>query len=370
MTTHPSWRALSLLALPLAVSAVLVAAGCAPRAEDEAAGAADGAASAQRAQIRIVGSSTVYPFTTKVAEHLGRTSDFPTPVIESTGTGGGFKLFCGGVGTSHPDVTNASRAIKPSEVELCAANGVAEATEIKVGFDGIVVANAVGAPAFDLDLRHLFLALAKEVPQGEGEEKLVANPYTTWNQIDPSLPAQKIEVLGPPPTSGTRDAFVELVMEVGCKEWEWIAALSSSDEDRFKRICHTLREDGAFVEAGENDNLIVQKLEANRTALGIFGYSFLDENRDKVQGAAIEGVAPTFEEIAAQRYPVARPLFIYVKPAHVGLVAGLEDFVREYVSDRAIGEDGYLTDIGLIPLPAEELARVRQAAGALGGGGR
>jgi phosphate transport system substrate-binding protein len=366
MTTQPSWRALALLA-PFAVSIALAA--CAPRSDEGAAGATAGAATGDRAQIRIVGSSTVYPFTTKVAEQFGRTGSFSTPVIESTGTGGGFKLFCGGVGTSHPDVTNASRAIKPSEVELCAANGVAEVTEIKVGFDGIVVANAVGAPAFELDLRQLFLALAKEVPQGEGEERLVANPYTTWDQIDPSLPAQEIEVLGPPPTSGTRDAFVELVMEEGCKEWAWIAALASSDEGRFKQICHTLREDGAFVEAGENDNLIVQKLEANRGALGIFGYSFLDENRDKVQGATIEGVPPTFEDIAAQRYPVARPLFIYVKPAHVGVVAGLEEFVREYVSDRAIGEDGYLTDIGLIPLPAEELARVRRAAATLAGDG-
>ena len=359
-------RALALAALPFAVFAAL-AAGCAPRAEEELAAA--GAAAGDREQIRIVGSSTVYPFTTKVAEQFGRTTDFRTPVIESTGTGGGFKLFCGGIGSGHPDVTNASRAIKPSEVELCAGNGVEEITEVKVGYDGIVIANAAGAPPFDLDRRQLFLALASQVPQGEGEGKLVANPYTTWDQIDPSLPAQEIEVLGPPPTSGTRDAFVELVMEEGCQEWEWIAALKDSDEDRFKQICHTLREDGAYVEAGENDNLIVQKLEANRAALGIFGYSFLEENRDRVQGAAIEGVPPTFEEIAAQRYPVSRPLFVYVKPAHVGVVPGLLEFVREYVSDRAIGEDGYLTEIGLIPLPPEELARVRRAAAALGGNG-
>jgi phosphate transport system substrate-binding protein len=205
------------------------------------------------------------------------------------------------------------------------------------------------------------------VPQGDAPGKLVANPYTTWNQIDPALPAQEIEVLGPPPTSGTRDAFVELVMEPGCQDWEWIAGLKASDEDRFKEVCHPMREDGAYVEAGENDNLIVQKLETNRDALGIFGYSFLDENRDRLHGAAVDGVAPTFEAIAAGDYPVSRPLFVYVKDAHVGVVPGLAEFVREYVSDRAIGEDGYLAEIGLVPLPADELARVRQAAGGLGG---
>jgi phosphate transport system substrate-binding protein len=365
MTTHPSWRALSLLALPLAVSAVL-AAGCAPRAGEEAAdGAAAGAASAQRAQIRIVGSSTVYPFTTKVAEHLGRTSDFPTPVIESTGTGGGFKLFCGGVGTDHPDVTNASRAIKPSEVELCAANGVAEATEIKVGFDGIVVANAVGAPAFDLDLRHLFLALAKEVPQGEGEEKLVANPYTTWNQIDTALPAQEIEVLGPPPTSGTRDSFIEQVLEPGCSAFAWIKSLKDVDERRFKQVCTTIREDGVFVEAGENDNLIVQKLAANRDALGVFGYSFLEENTNVLHGSMIEGVAPDFETIASGEYPVSRAMFIYAKKAHVGVIPGMKEFIAEFTSEKAFGEDGYLVDKGLVPAPKAEREKVRRDAAAL-----
>jgi phosphate transport system substrate-binding protein len=359
ISNHSAWRALAAAVLPL-----VLAAACAPGADEGAAGDGETTATAggEREQIRIVGSSTVYPFTTKVAEQFGRTTDFPTPVIESTGTGGGFKLFCGGVGADHPDVTNASRAIKASEVELCAGNGVAEITEVKVGYDGIVVANAAGAAPFELSRRQLFLALAKQVPQGEGEEKLVDNPYTTWSQIDPALPAQEIEVLGPPPTSGTRDAFVELVMQEGCSEWEWIAALEDSDGDRFKQICHTLREDGAFVEAGENDNLIVQKLEANPDALGIFGYSFLDENRDKIQGATIDGVAPTFEAIAAQEYPVSRPLFLYVKPAHAAIVPGLGDFVLELVSERAIGEDGYLADIGLIPLPPQELAEVRQAA--------
>lgn len=366
MNTHHPKLVQAAAALPLALALV---AGCAPRGE-EAPGGDDATAAAvagDREQIRVVGSSTVYPFTTKVAEQLGRTTGFPTPVVESTGTGGGLKLFCGGVGTEHPDVTNASRAIKASETELCAANGVAGVTEVQIGYDGIVVANEAGAPAFELTRRQLFLALARQVPQGDTEGNLVDNPYTTWDQIDPALPAQEIEVLGPPPTSGTRDAFVELVMEAGCQEWAWIAALQESDEDRFRAICHTMREDGVFVEAGENDNLIVQKLEANPNALGIFGYSFLDENRDKLQAAAVDGVAPTFDAIAAGDYPVSRPLFVYVKDAHVGVVPGLAEFAREYVSDRAIGEDGYLAEIGLIPLPPNELAAVRQAVGELGG---
>jgi phosphate transport system substrate-binding protein len=353
-------RAALLAALTLAP---LACTGAPDETARDAAPATEGTAGlGSREQIRVVGSSTVYPFTTKVAEQFGRTTSFPTPVIESTGTGGGFKLFCGGVGVEHPDVTNASRAIKESEVQLCEDNGVDELTEVKIGYDGIVVANAKGAPAFDLTRQQIFLALAKEVPQGDAAGKLVANPHTTWDQIDPALPRQEIEVLGPPPTSGTRDAFVELVMEAGCAEWDWIAALKSDDEDRFKAICHTLREDGAFVEAGENDNLIVQKLGTNHDALGIFGYSFLEENQDRLKGASVDGVAPTFDNIAAQTYPVSRPLFIYVKGAHVGVVPGIEELVREYVSDRALGEDGYLPEIGLIPLPPAELQRVRQAA--------
>ncbi|HEX2164223.1 MAG TPA: PstS family phosphate ABC transporter substrate-binding protein [Thermoanaerobaculia bacterium] len=352
-----------------AVALVLLVAACGPAAARGPAGDSAAADSAPlREQIRVVGSSTVYPFTTKVAEQLARTTDLSAPVVESTGTGGGFKLFCAGVGGEHPDVANASRAIKPSEVELCAGNGVRGITEIRIGYDGIVVAHAAGGEPFALTRRQLFLALARQVPQGDAAGKLVDNPYTSWHQIDPSLPAREIEVLGPPPTSGTRDAFVELVLEPGCGEWEWIAALADSDEGRFQEICHTLREDGAWVEAGENDNLIVQKLAANPDALGVFGYSFLDENRDRLAGATVDGVAPTFEAIAAGRYPVSRPLFVYVKDAHVGRVPGLAELVREYVSDRAIGGEGYLTELGLVPLPAAELARVRQAAAELVGG--
>ncbi len=321
------------------------------------------AVQAQREQIRIVGSSTVYPFATKVAESFGRTTHFKTPVVESTGSGGGFKLFCAGVGGGHPDITNASRAIKSSEVELCKKNGVTEITEVKIGYDGIVIANSKKAPRFTLTLEQIFLALAKEVPAGEG--KLEANPYRTWSQIDPSLPEIKIEVLGPPPTSGTRDAFAELALEGGCKKIGWIAALKKVDKARYKAICHSIREDGGYVEAGENDNLIVHKLDANPNALGVFGFSFLDQNTDKLQGSLINGVAPTFDNIAAQSYPVSRPLFFYVKGAHAGVIPGIEDYIAEFTSDKAAGEEGYLADAGLIPLPAVERRSVRKAAMAL-----
>lgn len=317
-----------------------------------------GAAKAQAARdyIYIVGSSTVYPFATVVAERFGRGTDFKTPKVESTGSGGGIKLFCDGVGVDYPDIANSSRAIKQSEIANCASNGVDEVIEVKIGYDGIVLANAIGAPALDVSRRDVFLALAKQVPDGQG--KLVVNPYRTWADVNPSLPATKIEVLGPPPTSGTRDAFVELAMEGGCKEIDWIGALADSEPDRFKAICHTVREDGAFVEAGENDNLIVQKLQANPGAFGIFGFSFLDQNTEKVKGAAIDGVEPTFEAIADGDYPVSRPLYFYVKKAHVDVIPGLKSYLREFTSERAWGEEGYLSDRGLIPMPEEERRRV------------
>jgi phosphate transport system substrate-binding protein len=310
-----------------------------------------------RDQIRIVGSSTVYPFATTVAERFGRGTRFKTPVIESTGSGGGFKLFCSGVGVDHPDVTNASRAIKDSEVELCHQNGVKEITEVQIGYDGIVVANSKKSPLYSLTREQLFDALAKELPDKSG--KLVANPNKTWKDVDASLPATKIEVFGPPPTSGTRDAFVELVMEEGCEAHATIKAL---DKDAKKAACHTIREDGMYIEAGENDNLIVSKLEANPGALGIFGFSFLDQNGDKIQGSKIDGVTPTFDNIAAGDYPVSRPLFFYVKKAHVGVIPGLQEYVDAFASDQAMGEDGYLSDLGLIPMPGTERMKVQSAA--------
>jgi len=318
-----------------------------------------GTADAQsgRDYVYIVGSSTVYPFSTVVAERFGRGTEFKTPKVESTGSGGGLKLFCDGVGVNYPDVANSSRAIKQSEVDTCAANGVTEIVEVKIGYDGIVIANAIGAPAMSLSRADIFHALAKEVP-GDSEGELVENPNETWADVNPDLPATRIEVLGPPPTSGTRDAFVELAMEGGCKTVPWIKALKDTDKNRYKAICHTIREDGAFVEAGENDNLIVQKLEANPDAFGIFGFSFLDQNAEKVKGAAIDGVKPTFDAIADGDYPVSRPLFFYAKKAHVDVIPGLRGFLREFTSERAWGEEGYLSDRGLIPMPDEERRQV------------
>ena len=318
-----------------------------------------GAAYAQSARdyISIVGSSTVYPFTTAVAEQFGKANaSFKTPKVESTGTGGGFKLFCAGVGVQHPDVSNASRKIKASEIETCAKNGVKDIVEINIGFDGIVVATSKKSKPMALTIKDVWLALAKEVPDSAG--KLVANPFKTWKDVNPTLPATKIEVLGPPPTSGTRDAFVELVMDHGCKEFPAIKDLEKSDEKKAKAVCQTVREDGAFIEAGENDNLIVQKLVANPNALGIFGYSFMEENLDKVQGETINGVAPTFESIADGQYPVSRPLFIYVKKAHVGVIPGIKEFIAEFTSEKAVGDEGYLSRKGLIPLPDAQRKQV------------
>ena len=318
-----------------------------------------GAAHAQSARdyISIVGSSTVYPFTTAVAEQFGKANaSFKTPKVESTGTGGGFKLFCAGVGVQHPDVSNASRKIKASEIESCAKNGVKDIVEINIGFDGIVVATCKKSKPMALTIKDVWLALAKEVPDSAG--KLVANPFKTWKDVNPTLPATKIEVLGPPPTSGTRDAFVELVMDHGCKEFPAIKDLEKSDEKKAKAVCQTVREDGAFIEAGENDNLIVQKLVANPNALGIFGYSFMEENLDKVQGETINGVAPTFESIADGQYPVSRPLFIYVKKAHVGVIPGIKEFIAEFTSEKAVGDEGYLSRKGLIPLPDAQRKQV------------
>jgi phosphate transport system substrate-binding protein len=303
-----------------------------------------------RDEIRIVGSSTVFPFTSMVIERFAQTTNYPAPIIESTGTGGGMRFFCAGIGEEHPDITGASRPMKDSEFEMCVSNGVTEITELQIGYDGIVLANAIGADHMDITKGQLFSALAAEVAV-DGE--IVENPYTRWSEIDPSLPDVEIEVLGPPPTSGTRDAFVELVMEEGCTEFEAIAALEESDEERFEAVCATMREDGAFIEAGENDNLIVQRLQANPAAFGIFGFSFLEENRDSIAPNAIGGVEPTFDSIASGEYGVSRSLFIYVKNAHVGVIPGMNEFLAEYTSDRAWGPEGYLAGIGLIPLPED-----------------
>jgi phosphate transport system substrate-binding protein len=330
-------------------------------ASSPAAAAPSASAAGARDYINIVGSSTVYPFSTVVAEQFGKTTKFRAPKVEATGSGGGLKLFCDGVGVKFPDIANSSRRIKPSEVEQCHANGVAEVVELKIGYDGIVLANSKQSKPLNLTLKQLWLALAKQIPDGDGG-KLKPNSLSKWSEVDPSLPDVKIEVLGPPPTSGTRDAFVELAMEHGCSGFEWIKALKSSDEKKFKSVCHTVREDGTFIEAGENDNLIVQKLEANPSAFGIFGYSFLDQNSEKVQAVSIDGVAPSFDSIAGGKYPVSRPLFVYVKKAHVGVIPGIAEYLSEFTSPRAFGPDGYLADKGMIPMPDEERTQNRNVA--------
>ncbi len=314
---------------------------------------------AARDTIRIVGSSTVYPFTTAVAEAFGKTSG-KTPVVESTGTGGGFKLFCSGLGEDKPDFTNASRAIKKSEFDACKENGVTDIVEVKIGFDGLSLAHAKGAKDFGLTKQQVFLALAKDIPGPDG--KLMANPNKMWSDIDPSLPATKIEVLGPPPTSGTRDSFAELVLEKGAESFDSLKALKKADPKAFEAVWKAVREDGAYVEAGENDNLIVQKLQANPDAVGIFGFSFLEQNADTVKDIAIDGVQATYEAVADGSYKVARPLFVYMKKQHVASIPGMKEFIAEFVSEAAIGEDGYLADKGLVTLPAEEAEKARDAA--------
>ncbi|MBK5956948.1 phosphate ABC transporter substrate-binding protein [Rhodoplanes elegans] len=316
-----------------------------------------GAAEA-RDQIRIVGSSTVYPFTTAVAEQLGKTGGVKTPVVESTGTGGGMKLFCAGVGVDHPDATNASRRMKKSEFEQCQKNGVKDIVELTVGFDGISVAQSKAGAPLKLTLGQLFLAIAKEVPGADG--KLVANPNKTWSDIDKSLPNVKIEVLGPPPTSGTRDALHELLLEPGAEQIPAMKELKKADAKAFEKAWKSLREDGAYVEAGENDNVIVQKLEANKNAFGIFGFSFLEENAAKLRGVPLNTVEPTYDNIAGGQYPGSRLLYVYLKKQHVGVIPGLDKFAAEYVSNKAIGEDGYLAKKGLVTLPKAKADAVRK----------
>lgn len=293
-----------------------------------------------RDQIRIVGSSTVYPFASFVVEEFGATTKYSTPVIESTGSGGGLKLFCEGTGASTPDITNASRRMKPSEYERCQKNGVTEITETKIGADGIVIAQDAREGELALTREQLLLAVAKKVPQ-DGE--LVDNPYENWSDIDASLPDREIEIYGPPATSGTRDAFEELVM-----------GKASAEMDGYDGHYTTIRGDGPYIPSGENDNLIVKKIQQNTEALGIFGYSFLDENRDKIDPASIDGAEPTAENISSGEYPVSRSLWFYIKNAHVGTIPGIKEYTRMFMSELMIGGKGLLKDEGLIPLPKAE----------------
>ena len=319
------------------------------------------AAPARSEQLEVVGSSTVYPFTAKVAERFSQARGHQTPKVESTGTGGGMKLLCAGVGEGHADMTNASRPIKPSEIELCASNGVSEPVEVKIGYDGIVVAHGKGLQPFSVTREQLFLALARDLPDDAGN--LAPNPNVSWGDVGAGLPAVPIRVYGPPPTSGTRDAFTELALEVGCEAAPGMEALKARDEDAHESACKSVREDGAFIEAGENDNLIIQRLVSNEDTLGIFGYSFLEENADKVVGVMVDGVTPTYESIGDGSYPLSRPLFVYVKAEHAAVKPSLAEFVEFFLSEDSLGQEGFLADLGLVPLPPDELGRVRSAVG-------
>lgn len=308
--------------------------------------------------IHIVGSSTVFPFSAASAEQFGRATRFRTPIVEATGTGGGMKMFCAGVGLDTPDLANASRKIRPIEIEDCKTHGVKNIIELKLGYDGIVFVSSVKSPNFILTKKVLFLALAREIPF---RGKLIKNPYKTWDEIDKRLPKIAIEMYGPPPTSGTRDAFSELIMEQACETFPEYAK-SYSDPEHFKQHCQSLREDGVYIEAGENDNIIVQKLSTNHHALAIFGYSFLEQNASVIRAHAIDGVYPSFAAILSGKYAVSRSLYTYVKKAHIGKIPGIAEFIQELVSDEAVGDDGYLILKGLLPLNKKEHEQVKLVA--------
>jgi len=312
-----------------------------------------------RTQMRAVGSSTVYPFAKIVAERIARANPrLGTPIIESTGTGAGMKLFCAGVGERFPDVENASRRMKGSEAKQCASNGVTQITEIQVGIDGIAFATATSTSIPNLTTRDVYLALAK-TPFGK------PNRAKTWRDVNPKLPNLPIRVYGPPPTSGTRDALGELIMTAGCDSNPGMAALKKADENKYKAVCTGMREDGGYIEAGENDNLIVQKIEANPGTIGIFGYSYLEENAGRVKGLPINGVVPTYQTISAFKYPGARPLYIYIKNAHANAIPAVRAYAAEFTKESAFGPNGYLLRAGLISAPNNVRARSQQAARAL-----
>lgn len=322
---------------------------------------AAGAELLARQHVLIVGSSTAYPIVAAAAERYGRKPDALAPVVESTGSGGGIKLFCSGLGAGTPDIAMASRSMKPSERSTCARNGVNDIREIKIGYDGIVIASTKETPEFHLKKRDLYLALAREVPSKDGS-KLITNPYSSWQEVNPDLPDMPIRVLGPPPTSGTRDILAERLLEDACMQVASLRVLQRSDPTGFRQRCHALREDGCFINAGENDARLVRKLINDPGSLGIFGYNFLDRNRYRLRAASVDGIKPRFELIESGVYPLSRPLYLYIKPAHSRLVPGLDQFIDELLSAEASGADGYLLDQGLIPLPSHERPRDAQIA--------
>jgi len=316
---------------------------------------------ASRQVISIVGSSTVYPFAKAVTEKFAEKTAMRMPELKSTGSGGGLKLFCAGAGPENPDISNASRSIKKAEYDQCTDNGVKKIVEVKIGYDGIVIANSRRAPLLKLTTRDIFLALAQDVPD-DGQKALIPNPYKYWNEVNPVLPPLRIKVYGPPPTSGTRDAFEELAMEKGCSSFAWIKDLKKRHKKRFRDICHAVREDGGYIDSGENDNLIVDKLVADPHAMGIFGYSYLDQDHDKIQGSHVDSYAPTFKNISSGAYPLSRPLYFYVKKARVGAVPGLTQYLEEFTADTTWGPNGYLVHIGLIPMSKQDRQKYRDIA--------
>ena len=344
-----------------------LAAACSPSVDlseiDASSGELQVFAAAPDEKIRIVGSSTVAPFSTTVAEQFGAVSEFPTPIVETTGTGGGFKAFCQGIGPKEPSIANASRPVKPSEIELCRKAGVTEIVPVKIGYDGIVLANAKTSPHMDLSKAEIFLALAEQIPDGQGG--WIDNPNETWKDVADHLPDMPILVSGPPPTSGTRDAFAELALEGGAEEIPELAALKESDPDLFAKKATTIRMDGKWIDSGENDTAIVQTLMKNPDSIGIMGYSFLEQNLDRLKGANIEGHEPTFSEIASGDYGISRSMYFYVKKQNVNLVPGITDFISEFTQEDAWGPTGYLVEKGLIPLQEDEREAVRQRALAL-----
>lgn len=350
-----------------------------------------GAEAQSRDSIRIVGSSTVFPFTTATSENFGATSGFRTPVVESTGTGGGMNLFCAGVGLRHPDISAASRRMLPTEFALCQRNGVTSITEIPLGSDGIVVARSAGTPNIDIERRQLYLGLAATVPMpvdSSGEpvfnaagqllperdfndvaayscDAFIPNPHRRWSDVSNDLPADRIEVLGPPPTSGTRDSWIELGIQPGARQIECLDALSESDADRFDELSSRLREDGAWIDSGENDNVIVQTIVNSDTAFGVFGYSYLEQNSNRLNPVSIEGVAPEYDDISEGVYPIARTMFVYIKNQHVAAVPGIVEWIEELTSEDAFGPFGYLADRGLVALPEARREEVREQSLAL-----
>ncbi|XOB62517.1 substrate-binding domain-containing protein [Campylobacterota bacterium DY0563] len=315
-----------------------------------------------RDQIKIVGSSTVYPFSSAVAEELGATTKYPTPVVESTGSGGGMKLFCAGNDLNTPDITNASRRMKTKEFTLCEKNGVTDITESVIGYDGIAFAQDKSNSSFNVTREQLALAVAAEVPSKDGKS-LIANPYKKWSDIDASLPNREIIVYGPPKSSGTRDAFEELVMQHVFKKMSVYTDLYKADKKANKKYkkYSVIRTDGVYVPSGENDNIIVQKLTKNKNAFGIFGFSFLEENEDKLSGSTINGVAPTPDNISSAKYPVSRSLFFYTKNSHKKDVPAMNKYIEMFMSENMIGNSGILSEIGLIPLPESERTAIRKA---------